>query len=247
MVRETAAALHGLRIEPAGLVVAGRRIVERHPTSGPLWWFCSSVLTAPRPFEVMYDLAAEVEEDPTPDHLVDLLPDDATVCIVGWPDLIGDALLRRGDVRVLAIDSGDEGRAFVRRLQHADAEAEIVPARGASAAVLAADVVLVEALATGTGDVLVEAGSRAVASVGYCSEVPVWLAAGRGRRLTDPMFTTMLERLAEHRDPWDSPAEVMPVALCSQVVGPTGAVDLGPAVLAAECSTAFELLRPCPM
>jgi hypothetical protein len=247
LVRETASALHGLRIEPAGLVIAGRRIVERHPTSGPLWWFCSSVLTAPRPFDVMYDLAAEVEEDPTPDHLVDLLPDDATVCLVGWPDLIGDAVLRRGDVRVLAIDAGDEGRAFVRRLQRADAEAEIVPARGASAAVLAADVVLVEALACGGTDVLAETGSRSIASVGYCSEVPVWLVAGRGRRLTEAMFTTMVERLADVRDPWDASAEPMPAALFAQVIGPSGAVPSDDVALVAECATAHELLRLSPM
>ena len=78
------------------------------------------------------------------------MPDDATVCIVGWPDLIGEALLRRGDSTVLAIDTDDDGMgstAFVRRLQHADVDAEIVPAAGLAAAVLASDLVVVEALA----------------------------------------------------------------------------------------------------
>ena len=35
LVRETAGALRGLGLDPSGLVVACRRIVERHPTSGP--------------------------------------------------------------------------------------------------------------------------------------------------------------------------------------------------------------------
>ncbi len=46
LVRETAAALGGLGFDPAGLVTACRRVLDRHPTSGPLWWLCSRVLTA---------------------------------------------------------------------------------------------------------------------------------------------------------------------------------------------------------
>ncbi|MBI5089648.1 MAG: hypothetical protein HZB15_12560 [Actinobacteria bacterium] len=199
LVRETAGAIRGLQFEPAGLVIACRRIVERHPTSGPLWWFCSSLLTAADPFRAAYDLATEVENDPTPDHLFDALPDDASVCVVGWPDLIGDAIMRRGDIRVLAIDADDEGASFVRRLQRADIDAEVVPPGGAAAAAVAADLVLVEALAAGDDEVLVPAPSRAAASVAYCSEAPVWLVAGRGPRLPRPLFDAMLERVGDVR------------------------------------------------
>lgn len=247
LVRETAGALRGLQFEPAGLVIACRRIVERHPTSGPLWWFCSSLLTSANPFDDMYRLAAEVENDATPDHLFDALPDDATVCVVGWPDLVGDAVLRRGDIRVLAVDADDEGSSFVRRLQRSDVEAEIVPAAGVAAAALAADVVLVEAHATGSGEVLAACGSRALAAVAYCSERPVWLVTGRGRRLTEALFTTMSERVADVRVPWESDAEPLPIALCSALVGPDGIRALEPGdTLAAECATAHELLRASP-
>ena len=110
MVRETAAALRGLGIDPAGLVVACRRIVERHPTSGPLWWLCAHMLTAADPYATARRLADEIDADLTPDVLIDSLPADATVCVVGWPDLAGEAILRRGDIRVLAIDADDLGR-----------------------------------------------------------------------------------------------------------------------------------------
>ena len=43
LVEETAMALGSLRFDPAGLVVACRRIVERHPFNGPLWWLCSGL------------------------------------------------------------------------------------------------------------------------------------------------------------------------------------------------------------
>ena len=248
LVRETAGALRGLQFEPAGLVIAARRIVERHPTSGPLWWFCSSMLTSPRPFDACRQLADEVEHDPTPDHLYDLLPDDATVCVVGWPDLIGDAVMRRGDVRVLAVDADDEGSSFVRRLQRADVEAEIVPPAGMAAAAIAADVVLVEAMSTSPSEILATPGSRALASVGYCSEVPTWLVAGRGRRLPEPLFTTIATRIADVREPWDAAAEPMPLALFHQVIGPDGAVDpTAPGVLDPECPMAHELVKSSPM
>ena len=248
LVRETAGAIRGLQFEPAGLVIACRRIVERHPTSGPLWWFCSSLLTSAQPFNAAHELAFEIEHDPTPDHLFDALPDEATVCVVGWPDLIGDAVMRRGDIRVLAIDADDEGSSFVRRLQRADIDAEVVPPGGAAAAAVSADLVLIEAMATGPDDTLVASSSRAAASVAYCSEVPVWLVAGRGRRLPVPLFATMVERVADVRVPWLAMAEPMPLALAGFVVGPDGVFDAAtPGVLAAECGMAHELVRPSPM
>jgi hypothetical protein len=95
---------------------------------------------------------------------------------------------------------------------------------------------------------LVATSSRAAASVAYCAEVPVWLVAGRGRRLPAALFTTMLERVADVRVPWEAAAEPMPLALVGTVVGPDGLVDAQlPDVLAAECGMAHELVRPSPM
>lgn len=250
LVRETAGALRGLGFDPAGLVVACRRIVERHPTSGPLWWLCASILAAPDPYRCAASLADDLETDPTPDVLVEALPDDATVCVVGWPDLIGEALLRRGDSTVLAIDTDDDGMgssAFVRRLQRADVEAESVPAAGLAAAVLASDVVVVEALAASETELLATAGSRALASVGYCSEMPVWAIVGRGRCLPAALFEAMGQRLTDMRVPWEASAESVPLALSHWVVGPHGVVPTTDASLQPECPMSYELLRSSAM
>lgn len=250
LVRETAGALRGLGFDPAGLVVACRRIVERHPNSGPLWWLCSSVLAAPDPYRRAAALADDLEADPTPDILVDALPDDATICLVGWPDLIGEALLRRGDSTVLAIDTDDDGMgsaAFVRRLQHADVDAEIVPAAGLSAAVLASDLVVVEALAASEAELLASSASRALASVGYCAEVPVWAVIGRGRCLPTALFEAMRQRQDDTRLPWDSSTEVVPLALTNWVAGPNGVVATGDVALEPECPMSYELLRSSAM
>lgn len=260
LVHETAAALRGLRMEPADLVIACRRIVERHPSSGALWWLCSRVLTAPEPFAALSRLAEEVEDDPTPRQLAHLLPEEATVCVVGWPDLVADALSRRGDIRVLAVDSDGEAGGLVRRLQRADVEAEEVPPGAVAAAALASDLVLVEPFAVcaessaGGGEALGTMGTRALASAAYCAEVPVWMVAGVGRRLPVATWTTLVERVgrgAAATDPWWSRHETFPIALATHVVDGIGVHDLtdlsATQLLAAECPVAHELLRSSPI
>jgi hypothetical protein len=247
LVRETAGALRGLGFDPAGLVVACRRIVERHPSSGPLWWLCSTVLAAPDPYRCAAALADDIELDRTPAELFEALPDDATVCVVGWPDLIGEALLRRGDSTVLVIDGDSGGSSFVRRLRRSDVDAEVVPPSGLAAAVLASDVVMIEALAASPSEMLASAGSRAVASVGYCSEVPVWSVIGRGRCLPGDMFAAMLQRLSDRRVPWECDVEPLPLALTHWIVGPAGVSSVTDTQLAAECPMSHELLRSSAM
>ena len=243
MVSETASALRGMGMDPAGLVVACRRIVERHPTAGPLWWLCAHMLTAADPYATARRLADEIDADLTPEVLIDTLPIDATVCVVGWPDLAGEALLRRGDLSVLAIDADDQGSSFVRRLERADVEAEVIEAAGLAAAVLAADVVLIEASAASSTELLAARSSRAVASVAYCSEVPVWAIVGIGRCLPEAGFTSLVQRVADVREPWLAEADVLPLALFSHVVTSAGCRPIEEAALVTECPLAHELLR----
>ncbi len=247
LVRETATAIAGLDLDPAGLVVACRRIVERHPTSGPLWWLCASLVTSPDPFREAWSLSDHIEEDPTANHIVELLPDGATVTVVGWPDHAGEALIRRGDVSALVIDSNDAGNTFVRRLQRSDVDAEEIDAAGTAAAVAASDLVIVEALAAGPDGVLAALGSHAAAAVGYCSEIPVWFVVPRGRRLPEPMWTAMLQRLDDAGFGWDLEMERVPLAMASAIVSADGLMEAGSAALAAECPVAHELLRASAM
>jgi hypothetical protein len=247
LVRETATAIAGLDLDPSGLVVACRRIVERHPTSGPLWWLCSKVVTSQSPFREAWGFADHIEEDPTANQLVDLLPDGVTVCVVGWPDLAGEALIRRGDISARVVDANDEGNALVRRLQRADIDSEEVPAAGTAAAVISADLLMIEAVAAGPDGALCALGSHAAAAVAYCAEVPVWLVAGRGRRLPEAMWNAMLHRLDTAGDGWNHEVERVPLAMVSAIVGPDGLSDADSAGLAAECPMAHELLRMSAM
>src|SRR5262245_41181947 len=66
LVRETAGALGGLGFDPAGLVTACRRVLDRHPTAGPLWWLAARVLTSVGdPDEEGWRCAEELDDDTT--------------------------------------------------------------------------------------------------------------------------------------------------------------------------------------
>jgi translation initiation factor 2B subunit (eIF-2B alpha/beta/delta family) len=204
------------------------------------------MLTAADPYSTARDLANRIDDDVTAEVLIDTLPIDATVCVVGWPDLAGEALLRRGDLSVIVVDADDAGASFVRRLERADVVAEVVEPAGTAAAVLASDLVIIEATAMGAGDLLAERGSRAAASVGYTSEVPVWVVAGVGRCVPEEAFTSMLQRVLDVRVPWDAAADAVPLALASHLVTPAGVTPIEQAIVAAECPYAPELLRSRP-
>ena len=244
LVHETASALRALGDDPAGLLVSCRRIIERHPTSGAMWWFAATVLASAEPRAACREAAAVVTDDLTPLVLADALPEGARVCVLGWPDLVGEALLSRGDVEVLAVDSLDHGSAFVRRLERSEVTAEVVDPGGLAAAVLSADAVLIEALAASPDEILAAPGSRAAASVAYCAEIPVWVVVGRGRVLPVVAFRSVVERVLDVRAPWVAEAEVVPLALATELVGHDGRRPAAGVSLVSECAAAPELLRP---
>jgi hypothetical protein len=245
LVRETASAIAALRADPAGLVVSCRRIVERHPTSGPMWWLCANLVTAVDPARAVWELVEQLDDDATADHLVAALAEDAQVSVIDWPDFVGEALVRRGDVAPWIVDVSGEGAALARRLSRAgDVDVDEVGVALTATAVEHCDVVLVEALAVGDTGALCALGSHAMAAVGYCAEKPVWLVAGRGRRLPDQLWAAMLTRAEppDHRG-----VEVVPLAMISHVVDHRGVHEIAAADLTPECPPAPELLRTSPI
>jgi hypothetical protein len=242
LVRETAQALAAFHDDPAGLVAACRRIVDRHPTSGPLWWLCARVLTSPDGQQEAWQAVDDIERDATSSELAFALPEDATACVVGWPEIAGDALPRRGDVEVLAVDSLGEASGLVRRLMHAGIDAVDVPTSGLGAAVASSDVLLLEAVALGPAGFVGVSGSLAAATVARHAEVPVWVVAGVGRLLPARMWDALAGRQAARAgDPWDLDEEVVPLALADRVCGPEGLEAPDAALRRTDCPVAPEL------
>ncbi|MGE3621919.1 MAG: hypothetical protein AB7L84_15805 [Acidimicrobiia bacterium] len=244
LVGETAEALSAFDGDPAGLVAACRRILDRHPTAGPLWWICARVLTSVEPRRESWAAVEELEGDRTAAELAHALPAEATVAVVGWPELAGEALVRRGDVEVVAVDVRGEAGGLVRRLARAGVEAAEVPPEGLAAAVLASDLVLVEAVALGPDAALAVVGSRAAAAVAHHAGIPVWLVAGVGRALPGRTWAVVQERIEGRPVPaWSLEEEQVPLDLVDRVAGPAGVESVEAAVGRADGPVAPELLR----
>lgn len=242
IVAEAARALASFSGDPQGLVTACRRMVSRQPGSAPLVWLGARVLCAGDPLAEIRAALEELEGDTTSKELAYALPEDATVVVLGWPELIGGALPRRGDVEVLVVDVLQEGGGLVMALVEADVNAVDVPLAGLGAAVAEADLVLLEASAVAPTEFLGVAGSRAAASVAKACGVPVWGVAGVGRLLPERMWSPMRERIIPD-EPWDADDEVVPIDLIERIVGPSGALDIVEALRRTDCPVATELFK----
>lgn len=241
LVTETAYAMSAMRLEPEALVVACRRVVQRQVDCGPLWWFASGLLCAPDPDEVIWDLVAQVSDDETARHLARCISDEATVVAVGSGEHLVDGLARRGDLRVLSVDSHHGATGVLRRLERAEVEAESVPAEGLAAAVGTASAVVFQTPAASPSSALVPAGSLAAALVARRHSVPVWLVAPQGTLLPDQYFAHIAEHAIDVDRPWECEFEVIDLGLVDSAITSTGAVAV--ADLSAGCAFAPELLR----
>lgn len=246
LVREAATALASLRADHANLVIASRRIVERHPDVGPLWSMCARLLTSDDPTELAWQIADEIDDDATPRVIAGAFPDDATVLTIGWPDATGDALMRRGDVSVWCADSRHEASAFMQRLERFDVECEPIPHESLARAAHLADVVVVEANAASTQRVLAPVGSHVVAAVARSVGTPVWLTTASGCRLPVEYVDAIGGQVVDAGASWDLDVDDLPLDLVTHVASADGVSDEVAAGLRPDCPFAPELLRFSP-
>lgn len=247
LVMETAEAISSLGPEPAELLMVCRRLVGRHPTCGPMWWFAASLIAQSGPLDHAWALAGEIEDDSTCDALAAALPEGVTVVVLGHPDIVASALARRGDIVVLAVDTDGRSDALVRRCERADVDAQLIPAHAALVAVRDADLVLIEADACSVTGVVSAMGSGLLAALAANEGTPAWLVAGRGRRLPE-RYVGVIERGAAAVPVWRADVEAVDVAHVTHVVGPAGITTLSTSTsgsaLAPECPFVPELIPP---
>ena len=89
VARQAASALAAIAGEPAALVTACRRLVDRQPTCGPVWWLAARMLAAADPANEAWRAADDLRHDPTVRALADALPDGAIVTVLGSPRQVG--------------------------------------------------------------------------------------------------------------------------------------------------------------
>ena len=238
-----ARALAGLGDDHASLVTGCRQMVDRHPGAATLWWMSARLLTAADADREAWTVSELLENDETPRVLAAELPQDATIVVLGWPELVAPALRRRADLEVLVVDALGEAGALIRSLDEVDVEAIYVPESGTGAAVVEAGLVVLEALALGPGGLVAASGSRAAAAVAAHAGIPVWAVAGEGRILPKRMWEALEARLHDGRDPWETEEELVPLELIDEVVGPWGRDTVRSALGRTDCPVAPELFK----
>jgi len=221
-----AGALAELGGDHAALVTGCRQMLDRHPEVGALWSLASRLLCAADVRAEAWAVRDELAEDPTPDLLADQLPADATVAVVGWPELVEPALRRRADLTVMAVDALGEAGMLAARLASAGTCCLEVPESGLAAAVAASDLVVLEGLAAGPDGAMCLSGSHAAAAVARHAGRGVWLVLGVGRDLPARLWEALCARLARRGDAWNVDVELVPLGLVDTVVTPAEQADV---------------------
>jgi hypothetical protein len=230
LVVEAADCLADFAADPTQLVTVCRRLLAHHPSSGPLWWLCTQVLTATDPSGGARDAVRALERDRTATRLSSLLPfpHDEPIAVLGWPDVTGEALAERPDLDIVVV------RTDYRPPRAADRRVRVVDQVEAMAA--SPSHLLVEVLAAGPTTAIVPHGVGDLhRSLG---DVTLWLVVPVGRLLPARLFEVLRQQVGEEPN-----VEAIDVTAAAQTAGPWG-LDV-PARLGAHvnCPVAPELLR----
>jgi hypothetical protein len=195
LASEAASVLGSLAFDPMSLLTSCRRLIDRHPAAGALWWACARLLAADDARTEARRIALELDDDPARIDLSLELPDGAVVAVIpdaaGGSDLADDLAGMRDDLVVVEADGAGRARG-------ADAERILLVETGAAGP----DRFLG---AAGTGEAMAEAREAGAA---------VWLLAAVGRRLPGPLFDALATRAGA------AAGEVLPIAGIDRIVEP---------------------------
>ncbi|CAN5679561.1 hypothetical protein BH24ACT5_BH24ACT5_24740 [soil metagenome] len=258
LVAETVDALLDLSPAPGELVTLCRQLVRRHPKCAPMWWLCSRLLTEASGLDAMDidRLLTDVDElrhDATSSRLAGSLTGQGTVVVTGSADagLVAAGLALGGGACVLVIDTGDDADDLGRRLDRSGVPHEFVDAVSTMAAMGRSSVAIVEAVAASAELVLAPLGGGLLAAAAAVTGTPLWVVAGRGRRLPASyvrhiaVATGPNGPASNHRhDRGPSLIEAVPLVGEVRVIGPDGIDDNIPTALSSECRETPELLTP---
>jgi len=243
LLEETATALASFADDPAGLLTACRRMLSRKPESGALVWLAARMISSPDPRREAWLAVEESETDGLGRRVARAIESELHVATVGWPESVGAALARRGDVSFHLIDRTGQGWRRVERLEDRGVTASDVDAPWMASAVAGSDLLLLEAVAAGPGEALVPVASVPAAAVARAFDVTVWLVVPTGAVLPDRMWQGLVGRYEADRPATQMDFEVLPLSLVDQVVGPARTVSPADIAQLTSCPVTPELFR----
>ncbi|MFM7271158.1 MAG: hypothetical protein ACKO2C_05940 [Actinomycetes bacterium] len=233
LLAEAIECLAGFDEDPAGLVIACRRLLAHHPSVARLWWLCSRVITAIEPSEAAWSAWDQLELDATASRLAEHLPaDERPVLVLGWCETVDRLGLLRPDLDLRVVRTGDDDGLSLA-LRHAANEVRVHAATEAAA--LEASALLIPVVVGGGGEALVADGAHAASEL--LDGMDLLAVAPFGRVLAAEVFDAF--RRANPQGPWMS----LDLARTTGVVGPTGVQRPAHFSKRRDAPPAAELLR----
>jgi hypothetical protein len=191
--------------DPTALLTACRRLVDRQPCCGPLWWVSARLVTAADPFDAGCRAAAALCSDETPQRLSKALrasfAGGETVVVTTPAEIAVGALQSSKPYMLRAVSSGRSLRRCLNIL--ADTSSSEVTGwseNQAYEALEGACVALVEVLAAGSTAALLSPSAAATVRAARAQQVGVWAVVGTGRALPDGLFEAAGTRAGEAAD-----------------------------------------------
>lgn len=239
--------------EPNAVLTACRRLLDKHPDCGPLWWLGARLVGAADPYESAQHAAAELCSDPTPGRLAEALRASyasGDVIALGPPmDIVVESLSRARMYSLRLVGSPWLLRRVMRAVAGLEQDREVVgySAGEEDAAVSGAAVVVVEALAAGKGGYVLTGDSAALAEAAAAAAVPVWVAVGVGRALPPALLEAVVARVSGGEQTLEIAVEaeavLVPPEAFKVAVGPEGRFDPSEAGAEVTCPPGLELVR----
>lgn len=227
--------------EPSALLTACRRLLDRHPECGPLWWVSARLASSDDPGEAGGRAGAELCSDPTSDRLARALRASLAagdVLVLSPPVELALAALESGrHYEVRLVGEGTRLHQAMRSLAVATScEVTGFGTAEERAALHGAGVLVVEVTAAGGEAALVERGAGRVLRAARQLGVPTWAVVGVGRNLPETLFSAAAERAAEKSDR-------VPLEEFDLAIGPEETGEAAMVVAHVTCPAGPELLR----
>jgi hypothetical protein len=260
LAEEAVRALCSLSYDERALVPASRRLLEAHPSAGPLWWSIAKLLVADDLYDGARRVIDELASDPTEDELAAAFSSDL-VLVSGLGETALGAIAMRPDIEVRLVGRRRRLRSLLRRLE-TSANIETYDEDELDDAVSDAQLVLIEVLAAGESGFLLDALDARLCESAARHGVEVWAVVAGGRLLPEALFRTVLAVAApadgitqdendsfdaDDYDDWTASSRPSSSVLVSSdvarwVIGPTGAAAPSAALKRAVCPAPIELL-----
>jgi hypothetical protein len=226
LASEAAAALAALGGDPRGMVPACRRLLDRHPEVGPLWWTCARMLAADDPVAEAQAIQDDFAADQVGLSLALDLPSGIEVGMVGYSPLVQELALRRTDLKVCVVHNGGisfaevNGRGPEEPNWDLDERVDDLTADMLDRVAEESHLLLVEAWAAGDSSFFTQTRIKQATLAAHRGGTEAWLVVGVGRRLPEPMFRALRQRMAETLDPWLVAAELLTPDHVTRIIEP---------------------------